>query len=105
MYQYRVPVGYRYRVPVSYVAPMSYRVHVPYMYCVDLHVPVLYMYVSTVDLVVDLVCRPILVGTDPAVQVISNSVRSASLPSPTAPGPGVQRELALQVHDHQPVGT
>ena len=54
---------------------MSYRVHVPYMYCLDLHVPVLYMYVSTVDLAVDLVCRPILVGTDPAVQVISNSAR------------------------------
>ena len=52
---------------VSYVAPMSYRVHVPHMYCIDLHVPVLYMYVSTVDLAVDLVGRPILVGTDPAV--------------------------------------
>ena len=54
---------------------MSYRVHVPYMYCLDLHIPVLYMYVSTVDLAVDLVGRPILVGTDPAVQVISKSAR------------------------------
>ena len=67
---------------------MSYCVHAPYMYCLDLHVPVLYMYVSTVDLVVDLVGRPILVGTDPAVQVLSNSahIRFLALTDRARPG-------------------
>ena len=84
---------------------MSYRVHVPYMYCVDLHVPVLYMYVYTVDLVVDLL-GSVHPGRDRLGRQFIGKAESIPIPArvdiPLDPG---VPELALQVHDHLPVGT